>query len=343
MYCKKCGNEISENLKVCSHCGTPTGEALEKNGTHRKKNRCALAALVLELLQTILFFVPVFEVSIPRYGSFEKVTIRQILYDTDWGGMDVTLAVNAVTAIVVGLSVLAVIFTLMAVFGNRKGNGIGHVFRFLSCIYIPLVFVYASGSLNEICQVIVRDQGVTVEIETLVFGTLHYAIAGLLLLVLILMVFTTGKGRKETQGKNAGKGIQEGSKEPGTDDGQKIRGEDTRGEDTRIPELENEIRKLYEKLGDQYYALHKENPEEELREPVEAVRQLQGQIGEIRRQIQEKRAAEAEARAKAEAKKKAEAQAMESERENSYGFCPHCGTALTKDAVYCAKCGKKVN
>ena len=39
MYCKKCGQEIDEAGKFCSHCGAPVGGD-EKPGKKQKVKKC---------------------------------------------------------------------------------------------------------------------------------------------------------------------------------------------------------------------------------------------------------------------------------------------------------------
>ncbi len=403
MFCKNCGSEISDGLEFCGNCGEPIGgrtpapvaQTIEKGGG--KKNRIAFAVLILQAVQIGLFFAPVLRMSVPRYGSSELITIRQILYEIDWGSADVELAVNGVTGLTVGLSALAMMFTLMTALGVRKRSVIGHIVRLLSGAWTPILFMNLSQCLEDVCRLVVEEQGVTVELELLISGVLYYAVGAALLLMAVLLIFTSGKRPREVPEKEEKERMTEkllehevvkklseteGAKELHT------AGREEEEAERRILNLEAEIEKIYPQIGSRYCTLHGEDPEEGLREPVEAVRRLQEQIEEIKRQIEEKKEAEerareeerrlreeaerkareeaerkareeaerkakeeaerrareeAERKAKEEEEKKSRAEENALNQESPYGFCHKCGKPLTPDAIFCAKCGAKVN
>lgn len=75
---------------------------------------------------------------------------------------------------------------------------------------------------------------------------------------------------------------------------------------------EQELSKLYEKLGKKYYEEHKEDDSDEIREVTAAVLRIK----EITDELMEKKGGKA---------------------------CPKCGALVKSGAMYCSSCGEKIN
>lgn len=75
---------------------------------------------------------------------------------------------------------------------------------------------------------------------------------------------------------------------------------------------EQELTKLYEKLGKKYYDEHKDEDSEEIKEITAALLRIQ----ELSNELMEKKGGKA---------------------------CPKCGALVKSGAMYCSECGEKVN
>ncbi len=83
-----------------------------------------------------------------------------------------------------------------------------------------------------------------------------------------------------------------------------------------IRSLESKVRENYRKLGKAYYEEYHVDEDAEFEEYMDAIRDLKGQISNLEKQIQIIKGTT---------------------------ICPNCGEALPKNAVFCLKCGEKID
>ena len=71
MICSKCGQELPDDARVCSHCGAPAGE---KSGevSVRKQNRKAALALLAVLLAVVVLGAAVLVPVAKKAGSYNR-------------------------------------------------------------------------------------------------------------------------------------------------------------------------------------------------------------------------------------------------------------------------------
>ncbi len=118
--------------------------------------------------------------------------------------------------------------------------------------------------------------------------------------------------------------------------GQKAKGNyDIVAMNNRISSIQKEIRGIYTSLGEAYYALHKKDSEESLKNFVDSIVKLEAQISEVQRQLETTKAATAAVQLKAP-------QTENEVYDGSHGFCANCGASLPEDSIFCVKCGAKV-
>lgn len=82
-----------------------------------------------------------------------------------------------------------------------------------------------------------------------------------------------------------------------------------------INENRSRIADINRQIGEQYYSLHTEDPEEELAELVNEERKILAENKDLEEQVIQLRGQQK---------------------------CPSCGTILSKDALFCAACGTKI-
>lgn len=104
----------------------------------------------------------------------------------------------------------------------------------------------------------------------------------------------------------------------------------------RISNLQKEIQGIYLKMGQQYYALYKERPDEKMEEFVNKVKAAEGQIDEIKQQIETIRAETASVQLTPNA-------SVGSAAAGRYGYCTKCGKPLPAEASFCVYCGTKLD
>ena len=105
---------------------------------------------------------------------------------------------------------------------------------------------------------------------------------------------------------------------------------------TQISALKKEIASLQTKLGETYYSLHKDAPEEQLKQYVDEIIAKEHTIEVINQQIIQTKEATA-------AVQLTVAPANTSVAVNSTlgRKCIKCGAALPDDAIFCPECGTK--
>lgn len=103
----------------------------------------------------------------------------------------------------------------------------------------------------------------------------------------------------------------------------------------KISGLQKEIQGIYLEMGQQYYSLYKENPDEGMEGFVNKIRETEGQIEEIKQQIEKIKAETASVQLRTVTP--AESMA------GSHGYCTKCGKPLPADASFCVYCGEKLD
>ena len=117
--------------------------------------------------------------------------------------------------------------------------------------------------------------------------------------------------------------------------GQKAKGNyDIVAMNGKVTSLTKEIRSVYTQIGEKYYAIHKDEPEEALTDLIDTVKSLEAQRAAIERQIENTKAATASV--------PLAAQGAPASANGENGFCEKCGAPLPEDSVFCVRCGAKV-
>lgn len=117
--------------------------------------------------------------------------------------------------------------------------------------------------------------------------------------------------------------------------GQKAKGSyDIVAMNGKVSSITKEIRGVYARIGEKYYALHKDSPEEALADLVDTVSSLEAQRSMIEQQLLSAKAAAASV--------PLTAQAGPAPADGANGFCDKCGAPLPQDSVFCVRCGAKV-
>lgn len=145
MFCSKCGSNIEEGAKFCQKCGAPVKGVIKASN-----NSAVIVVLVLQILQLILYFVPVFNFSARGYGE-EKGKIAEVCSDVAEGLYNDVPGFNPTGAIVI-LSVVAIISTVLLLLKIYQGAIIGHIIRFVSCIFTSIIYLYAWLLLFNFCS-----------------------------------------------------------------------------------------------------------------------------------------------------------------------------------------------
>lgn len=102
----------------------------------------------------------------------------------------------------------------------------------------------------------------------------------------------------------------------------------------KVSSLTKEIHGVYTQIGEKYYALHKDSPEETLADLTDTVKSLEAQKAVIEQQIESAKAASASVQLSVQ---KAPVSA-----DGANGFCDKCGAPLPPDSLFCIKCGAKI-
>lgn len=105
---------------------------------------------------------------------------------------------------------------------------------------------------------------------------------------------------------------------------------------TKVSSLRREIQSIYPKIGEQYYAMHKEAPDEDLKDFVEAIKDKEAQIAEIQKQIEDTKEATAEISLKT-------ANSSDNQKVDvNLKYCSNCGSATPEDSCFCTNCGAPI-
>lgn len=119
--------------------------------------------------------------------------------------------------------------------------------------------------------------------------------------------------------------------------GQKAKGNyDVVTMNNKISALQKEIKGIYVQIGEKYYALYKENPEADLKELVDGIKNLEAQISDVQQQIESTKAEMAAVQLRTASPENAII------ADGSNGFCKSCGAPLLAGSMFCVKCGAKV-
>lgn len=105
---------------------------------------------------------------------------------------------------------------------------------------------------------------------------------------------------------------------------------------TKVSSLRREIQGIYSKIGEQYYAIHKETPDEALRDIVEEIKDKENQIAEMQKQIEDTKAATAEIPLRTANT------SGNQEAGVNVKYCANCGSAIPEDSCFCTNCGTAV-
>lgn len=105
---------------------------------------------------------------------------------------------------------------------------------------------------------------------------------------------------------------------------------------TKVSSLHREIQGIYPKIGEQYYAIYKEAPDEALKDFVETIKDKEAQIAEIQKQIEDTKEATAEISLKI-------ANSSDDQKvDANIKYCPNCGSAIPADSCFCTYCGAPI-
>ena len=100
---------------------------------------------------------------------------------------------------------------------------------------------------------------------------------------------------------------------------------------TQVSATTKEINNLFKTLGERYYNLHKDSPEEELKDLVNDISEKYEKIKQLEDNIE----ATKETISAVQLVKPASA-------EEGSRFCPKCGASVAPDNLFCVKCGTRV-
>lgn len=105
---------------------------------------------------------------------------------------------------------------------------------------------------------------------------------------------------------------------------------------TKVSSLRREIQGIYSKIGEQYYAIHKETPDEALKDYVETIKNKEAQIAEIEKQIEDTKALTAEVPLRTANGSGNQEAAV------TMKYCTNCGAAIPEDSNFCTNCGTSI-
>lgn len=97
------------------------------------------------------------------------------------------------------------------------------------------------------------------------------------------------------------------------------------GLQVQIGKCESQIKKAYEKIGEEYFKAHEHEAESEYPEYFQTIKENLEKIGHLKAEIEEK-------------KKGGEAVA-DAENSAIQKICPICGRSVADDSAFCSVCG----
>lgn len=183
MFCRKCGSQIEEGASFCKKCGTQV--TVNKKSV---KKQAVLVILIMQILQLLLYFAPVFKLDIPAYGE-GTVKIVDVWYDLV---EDFYINANGLrpTATIILFSVVAIISTVLLLMDIYQGALIGHIIRFVSWLWISFVYVGAWALLVDFSQQATKVTGyfgADVGMKTLFLGVIYHFVNIALFAVLVIV------------------------------------------------------------------------------------------------------------------------------------------------------------
>ena len=195
MFCKKCGSPVDDKAKFCKKCGTPVenvSHSLESSsalitsvkGLQINAQSIAFLVLVLQIAQIALCFVPVFKLSMPRYGESFSYTVMNALDELGYFDTDFT----SVTCLLTGLSIISIVFTLLNIFKIYKLELISYIVRFVSCGFTTFWAVGIWSFLVMFCYQAQKEEMIIVNMNTNFGGILLYILNIVLFVSLIALI-----------------------------------------------------------------------------------------------------------------------------------------------------------
>lgn len=202
MFCKKCGSPIEDNAKFCKKCGAPTESSgqssapLSSMTADVKKNHIStempvFMVLLLQVVQLILCFLPVFKISIPRYGENQSFTVMTGLNESGYFDTDI----KAITFILIGLSIVGIILTILNLLKIYIGELVSYIIRFISWGFISFWTLGTWAVLTQACQEMQYESQVIVKMSTNFGGILLHIVNILLFVSLIILIRYSGKNK----------------------------------------------------------------------------------------------------------------------------------------------------
>ncbi len=115
-----------------------------------------------------------------------------------------------------------------------------------------------------------------------------------------------------------------------------------------IQKLTNEINssgksidRIYREIGEEYYLAHREEASGEFGSRIQEINSLAAHMEELQQQI-DRIKAEREA-AKTAGRTQASPDADGSDKTPGDRYCPHCGSKIPADSIFCIKCGTRLD
>lgn len=99
---------------------------------------------------------------------------------------------------------------------------------------------------------------------------------------------------------------------------------------TQVNATTREINGLYKNLGEAYYNLHKDDPEDAMKDIVRLLGEKFNKIKELESNIQSTK------------ESMSAVQLIKTQPQTGSRFCSKCGSAVADDCIFCTKCGAKL-
>lgn len=198
MFCKKCGNQLEEGARFCKKCGvsvdtipsnTQKGITIGLAGKPITIEPVILSVIVLQILQLIFYFIPVFEVSLPSYDESEKYKVINGITESGWSNADMA----PITFTIITLSIAAIIFSICNILKIYKFNLIGNIVKFISWGFTSFWVIGTWAVLVQYSQEVQEAYYVQVNMKTTFAGVLYHIINTLLFIMLIVSAIHNDK------------------------------------------------------------------------------------------------------------------------------------------------------